>query len=462
MKSISTWLMIWIGGSIIRPINSTILSALGIEYYASDTDGIGGLAKKYVDDFVVHEITPWKEVVRPGMSFNPPKHGGLYSVFVLEKRALDTFGAMRILARQLKVPLSHFGAAGLKDAYGHTFQLISIWNVDEKQVKSLNLQRLKLYYLGRQTRPLKIGFLWGNQFNVWIRDCPYPEETVTERIHKIMEELSAIGGFFNYFDLQRFGTGRPISHLVGKYLLLKEYELATRIYLGIPSPVEPKRIQDARKDFYEGNMSHEELLKFMPGTNRVEISLLRQLSKAPRNFLGAWQYVGKEAVEFLIGVFQSYLFNRILSEMARIHGATIFQKIPYLPIPGYGLKLERLPEEAKEITIKVLESENISIDDFYHEHKIFRRKGTMRFALAKIHDFSLLEAKPTPENCTDVLLSFSLKRGIYAVGLLREFIKRDFPIKFFYNEQKRLSYEELVKITYDALKMANHLKDRKK
>ena len=63
-----------------------------------------------------------------------------------------------------------------------------------------------------------------------------------------MQELEVIGGIPNFFGHQRFGTTRPITHLVGKALVQGDFEEAAMLFLAKPSVHEHPASRQARQE----------------------------------------------------------------------------------------------------------------------------------------------------------------------------------------------------------------------
>ena len=63
-----------------------------------------------------------------------------------------------------------------------------------------------------------------------------------------MQELDQVGGIPNFFGHQRFGTTRPITHLVGKAILKGDFEEAAMLFLAKPSLYEHPSSRQARTE----------------------------------------------------------------------------------------------------------------------------------------------------------------------------------------------------------------------
>src|SRR5512137_1583723 len=146
--------------------------------------------KQQPDDFIVEEI--------PSIEFSSEKNE--HSVFLLEKQEIDTFDAIRHIAKKLRISLFEIGYAGLKDKHSLARQYISI--PTHYNVQGLNVDSLTLNFVGYHQKKIKIGDLTGNRFTITVRDIHENElADISRRAATI-----PVYGVPNYFDSQRFGS----------------------------------------------------------------------------------------------------------------------------------------------------------------------------------------------------------------------------------------------------------------
>ena len=110
------------------------------------------------------------------------------------------------------------------------------------------LKTSKLYPVGYLREALSLFYLLGNYFTIKIKAIKHKESTVEARILQTIEELEALGGIPNFFGHQRFGTTRPITHLVGKALVKGDFEEAAMLFLAKPSVHEHPASRQARQE----------------------------------------------------------------------------------------------------------------------------------------------------------------------------------------------------------------------
>jgi tRNA pseudouridine13 synthase len=390
-----------------------INSNIGIwGFSTSQIPGMGGEIKKRPDDFIVREILPNGKILFDGSELGEDI-GGMFIHCVLWKSGLDTFSAIRKISKSLKIPKDNFGYAGLKDAFAETYQRISIWNINKEQVKAIKLHRIKLFNPINQKFSVKIGELFGNHFEVTIRDIndPWGAEQWIE-FKKHIESK----GLLNFYASQRFGSKRPILHLVGKFLLNMQYSEAINTYLGNSSTLENEYISRLRKEYREGHSLNDIKNKF-PNSFSIEKKLLEGLERgysASRTIFG----LPKSFLRLAISAYQSYIFNKTLSYLNE--NKFDFKDDHFIPLPGYQItNLETQPEIWDKM-VEILHNEEIDLLNFKQTHPLFRSKGSFR--KAKIYPKSLdyISLEISPET---IKISFDLPKGSYGTIVTRELIK---------------------------------------
>ena len=161
-------------------------------------------------------------------------------------------------------------------------------------------------------------YLLGNNFTIKIKSIKDSEKTVEKNIAQTMQELDLIGGIPNFFGHQRFGTTRPITHLVGKAIVNGDFEKAAMLFLAKPSVHEHPASRQARQDLQDTGDFKAAQQNF-PKQLRFERIMLNYLADNPRDFVGAFQRLPLKLQALFVQAHQSYLFNRFLSERLK-HG----------------------------------------------------------------------------------------------------------------------------------------------
>jgi tRNA pseudouridine13 synthase len=440
---------------------------LGINAYATNIKGIGGTLKNFIDDFIVEEVlvdgSTAKVSQRPSnqvLSASQKKQRFLLCVFT--KRNWDFFSALKNISRQLGIIETKIGFAGIKDAKAITSQFITIDHFLKKEIKSLKLKDINLYPLGYFREHLSAYYLLGNKFTITIRQLEQSFSEVEKSINKIIGELNKIGGFPNYFGYQRFGTVRPITHLVGKAVIEDNFEKAIKIFLMDYSDSEHPTSRQARKNLCE-KQDYERSLKEFPKHLRFERLILSHLVKKPNDYIGAFKRFPIRLQMLFVQAYQSYLFNLFLSErlkvdntrkkavigdyvvniersglpmtqmgkLVEVHNQNEINKLielgkMRLALPLVGTKQNFSCGLSGETQKKVLEKEGIKPEAFYIK-KIPRisSRGILRTIFTPLKDFEIINTKNT-ENKLNLKLMLLLVS--YATIFLREIMKPANPI----------------------------------
>ena len=285
----------------------------GIDVYLTNAPGIGGTIRSEICDFRVTEIVDGVG----GMGGHGTDARGCadaqYLIVKLTKKNWDTHHLIRELSRRFGVSRSRFGWAGTKDKRAITTQRISIWDPDRTivtRIGDLRIPDVELEVIGRSKREISLGDLRGNEFGIVIRDINGTEDDVLGRIANISDELSHAGGMPNFYGMQRFGTTRPVTHVVGKNIILGDFEGAAMAYLAQPFPED--RSSEVRRDLWDTHDFKLALYRF-PDHLRHERAMLNHLVTHPGDYIGAFRTLQKNLLRMFVHAYQSFIFNKILS-----------------------------------------------------------------------------------------------------------------------------------------------------
>jgi tRNA pseudouridine13 synthase len=448
---------------------------IGIEVYATRCLGVGGVIRQFMEDFVVEEvlvdgsraeINESEGYVKRGVS--SPALKERYLLCVLVKRNWDMFQALRVIAEQLGINTRCIQIAGIKDAKAVTAQHITVEGVTAEQIQKVQVKDIKIRPVGYFRSKLSSYFLFGNNFNITIKAISYSKSTIKKRITKTIEELELIGGVPNFFGHQRFGTTRPITHLVGKAIVKGSFRKAVMLFLAKPSPHEHSESRQVREQL-QATQDFKQALKNFPKMLHYERLMLRHLTKKPDDYAGAFRRLPIKLRELFPQAYQSYLFNKFLSRritcglplvkaevgdyvvnversglpmltVPRIASAHALTEINEaieagkmrLAIPLVGFRQRTSLGVQGEIEKQILEEEGISQEGF----KIsvmpeITSRGELRTAVTPLNNFSLNEVSEDSTNPSKhkAEVSFTLYRGSYATIFLRELMKPRTPIK---------------------------------
>jgi len=397
----------------INPPN--IDGILGMEVYKSKTPGIGGKIKEIPEDFIVEEITPKGEVLEVDKESKIKIEEGLeyggYTYLTLQKRNWSTLRAIRELSKRLRISRRRIGFAGTKDKRALTTQRISIWKKSIDDIKNISLRDIKLKDFGYSDRRINLGDLKGNRFIIVIRDIELSKEEIKYRLDRINNELRS--GFPNFFGVQRFGTKRPITHIVGREIVKGNIKNAVMTYLTKYFEGESSEVINARI-FLRETEDFEEAIKRFPMHLEYEHSILNYLIKNRNDFKGALRQLPVELGKMFVHAYQSFIFNKALSFYIKEE-----IEVEKLPLVGYKSKID-------EVTSKIIEDEGVSKDDFrIREMPEMSSRGGIRDSFVVPDDFHIVEISSDNlnQNKNMLKIKFSLPKGSYATSLLREFMK---------------------------------------
>jgi tRNA pseudouridine13 synthase len=452
-------------------VASEIDRLLGIEAYTTKTSGLGGRIRGAVEDFQVEELlvdgskaqvnSPGKEPLALGASLEQQQH----LLCVLAKQNWDTLLATKNVAHQLGLGQNSIQIAGIKDTKAVTAQYISIENFTMDDVAKVNIKGVQIRPVGYLRNPLSLFYLLGNHFKIKITNITQQDsDTVNTQMSQTIQEVTQLGGIPNYFGHQRFGTTRPITHYVGKAILENNFKEAAFLFLAKHSPDEHPETRNARMEFQQTH-NFKTALENYPKQLRYERSMLNYLNENPNEYLKAFNVLPLKLQILFVQAYQSYLFNRFLSE--RIKAGLPLNKVEIgdfivgvertglpmvnmpqivtaqnqtkaneaiaagkmrlaLPIVGFKQKLSN--GIMGELEQRILQQENVNTNNFrITANPRLGNRGSLRTALTPIQDFKHLS---TTKNINDltITITFTLLRGCYATVLLREIIKPQNPI----------------------------------
>ncbi len=419
-------------------------SDLGMELFLTEgVPGIGGKLKKAPEDFVVDEI-----------SIMPPESAdGKFVVAKVWHRNWEANRLVRRLASNLHVGRSRIGFAGTKDGRAVATQLMS-FNAPIEDVTALTIPDVRVTDAYRARRMIEIGDLIGNRFSIKVSDIDQGVDA-GDSCERARQVLDRAGGFPNYFGVQRFGSVRPITHMIGKDLTRGDFEGAVMRYVANPL-MEDSEVTEARRRLQESR-DFEAALREFPMKLTFERTMIRHLAESPGDYLGALKTLPQNLLMMFVHAYQSYLFNRMLSERLRRGMSLRDPEVGDLvlpldknrlpdhdsPIPVTADNLEKARRNAREgkafvsgllygtesafaegpmgeIEREVVAGEGISKMDF----QIVglgeaSSKGTRRELLAPYRDLEMVLGDG------EATFSFSLNKGCYATCMLREFMKAE-------------------------------------
>ncbi|TLZ66195.1 MAG: tRNA pseudouridine(13) synthase TruD [Methanobacteriota archaeon] len=418
-------------------------TVVGISGYFTSAQGLGGRIKASAEDFVVDEVS---------MDL-PRSETGPYTAARIRTRNWETNRLVRELARHLHISRKRISFAGTKDRRAVTTQLFEFDGLPDL-LEGLHMKDVEVLEAFRTDKKLEIGDLLGNRFRVVVREIPFTKAEIEARAGAVARELRMAGGFPNFFGIQRFGSVRPITHVVGRHLVRGEIKDAVMAYVAHPIEGEDPESFAVREDL-ESTGDYAAALRGFPKEWGFEKAILNRLATHPEDFAGALQQLPPNLLILFVHGYQSYLFNRILSERMReglpvhepVEGDVVLAARPdgrpdrerEIPVDAgnlekataqcragkafvsgvlFGSESEFAAGRPGEIEERVVGSEGLRREDFVIPAiPRLSSKGTRRELLAPLRDLEWEAGEGTLE------MRFTLTPGCYGTSLLREFMK---------------------------------------
>jgi tRNA pseudouridine13 synthase len=429
--------------------------AVGIEYYVSETDGVGGHLRDRPEDFRVREREAFDADLRP---VDAATGSYPHLVFRATLRRWDTNDFASALSNELEMSRERVSWAGTKDKHAVTTQLFSV-RTDRNDLPPIGDADIEV--LGRAGRPVLFGDLAGNEFEVVVRDADRPENA-----DAIAEELRAFAAdgegeahadeaaVPNVFGQQRFGSKRPITHRVGLAIVRGDWETAAVRYVCESSEREREATREAREHVGE-TRDWEAALDRLPNYLRFERAIASRLAESadsPDDYRESLETLPTNLQRMFVNAAQSYAFNCILSERLErglpfgrpVSGDVVCfadsEGVPdpdrtqavdegrietvqrhcergraFVTAPLVGTDTEFGGGEPADIAHGILDDLDIERSDFALPGE-FDSTGTRR----AIRVTSALDIEADP-----LTLRFALPKGSYATAFAREFLKAD-------------------------------------
>jgi len=206
---------------------------------------------------------------------------GILTLGVLYKKGLSTFNAIKKLAIALGIRVEDIGYGGLKDAKALTWQFITL----PGKIGSVELDNTKFFPLSHRNSSYSSKEVWGNSFQVCIKNMDERERVLKEFYRLTKTPLPA------FYGAQRFGANSLDTHLIGLCLLKQEYEEAIKTIL------------------HGRNGSYEKLIEKRLREGRTEKDAIFSL---PRRL-----------ITLFVNAYQASVFNRALKTHIKENGSLV-------------------------------------------------------------------------------------------------------------------------------------------
>ena len=287
-----------------------VATAIGLEGYATESNGIGGVLKARVTDFRVDEISTT-------VSLDPR---GRFTVARITLTNWETNKFCNNLAKRLGISRNRIFFAGTKDKRAVTQQIFVI-DATQHKVAELEIPDVEIEILGRTHQKIGFGNHRGNRFTIIVRGCchsdgtPMTEDEALSEAESIRHKLQLSlgeGVFPNWIGPQRFGSGRPVTAEVGKHVLAGNFQQAVLTYLSMEGYEENEEVAAFRKHIRD-NGPTKEALDLAPKWLGFESRMLEHLINNPDDYLGAFKKLPNSLELMTIHAAQSIIFNKSLN-----------------------------------------------------------------------------------------------------------------------------------------------------
>ena len=386
---------------------------IGINSYSTNFDGVGGQIRISPEDFQVSEIISESAT----KSINT-KNG--YPVYKLVKKNIDTNHALSDIFKKKGIRLK---ALGLKDASAVTEQFVCSMT-KEKIIDDFSTQKYSIKKIGFVHKPLSKKDMIQNHFKIKIVNTKGDLSLFTEH-DKIL----------NFYGYQRFGSKRPVTHLIGKAIIQKDFKRAVDLILSFTSSYDSKENTEIRKKLLDEE-NYKTYFNQIPPQMDIERIVLKEMIEHG-NTMRSIRAIPLSLRRFYIQAYQSFIFNSSLS-LAFVENENLFEPEPgdvcfdlkgiigkfvkgldqRLALPFVGYSYYKKTRFDYHIS-KILQQEEIAPKDFYiKEMQEVSSEGGFRQASIQCSNFT----------SKDNVVEFSLSRGSFATIVLREIMKPENPL----------------------------------
>ena len=406
----------------------------GMDCYCTGFEGTGGSIKLETGAFRVSELVDSSLLAGLSPTFGSEHR---YPLYVLEKEGIDSNHALIEIERVHRLRLR---VMGIKDARAITRQYAGTGHVLKEPPKRLQTRHTSLSLKGFTKRPLGKESLAGNEFEITIYGAN------NGNVEEFVKEVSSIA---NFYGLQRFGSERLVTHLVGREILRRNFSGAVQLLLCHTTRYDSDSSREIRNKCRDP-VNYRSALKEMPWGMDIERQLLGALVQG-KEPVAALRAIPITIRRLFVQAYQSWIFNRCLSlALAEGHdisspregdlcfemeGPFTFGRIikfspgggkmmvPAVRMAGYTFQPGR--GRFENITNELLKQEGLVARDFYiKEMQELSQQGGFRQAPLWCQDF----VANTGSAQYPLRVSFKLPKGSYATTLLRELIKPQDPI----------------------------------
>jgi tRNA pseudouridine13 synthase len=400
----------------------------GIELYSTKFEGIGGHIKDKNEDFEVTEILH-NSVFNKFSKIKTKKNR--FPLYVLEKTGLDSNHALIEIRKELGI---HVRILGIKDSKAVSLQYCTS---EQDTIQNVSTRHTKLRLLGYTEESVRKSHMVGNRFDIRIH------ETNNNNISDFSEECRFIP---NFYGLQRFGSARLVTHLVGRQILKRDFRGAVDLLLCYTTEYDSEFSKEIRERCQDPQ-NYQSVLRNMPRGMDIERLILTALVNGKKH-ISALREIPINIRRLFVHAYQAYLFNKCLSTGIKegenvteckvgnlcfeiedqsnlgklrkfVDSMNPDKVVPATQLAGYSLR--KFKDRFEEIMFGILLGEGLTPNNFFlREMQELSVEGGFRQLPLMVKDIDYEKTGG---------VKFRLPIGAYATTLLRELMKPSNPIK---------------------------------
>ena len=156
---------------------------------------------------------------------------------------------------------------GLKDSSAVTEQYVySMTKINS--VEKIEGRKYNLKLIGFTKKPLSKKDMIGNHFIITINS-----------LSKNIDEFSEFNNILNFFGYQRFGSKRPITHIVGKKIVQKDFKGAVDVILNTSSQYDTTQNNEIR-NIISQSRNYSEIIDKIPKSMDIELAVMQEMKES--------------------------------------------------------------------------------------------------------------------------------------------------------------------------------------
>ena len=241
--------------------------------------------------------------------------------FVLMKENTETHYVANKICRFLGDRNCKLSTAGTKDKRGVTTQKVVVTNCKADQVlravaKGFQRGNVVVGNFNVAKSTLRLGDLKGNHFTVVLRDvcsldCDGDTVDVVASAEGRLESLKT-KGFINYFGMQRFGSRKVSTFMIGRQVINGNMKRACELILQMDA--NDKDVIVRAKEMYANGVDLQEVIRAMPFYMTAENAILKGMQEHGReSYALAFKQVPWSLRTLYTHSYQSFVWNHMAS-----------------------------------------------------------------------------------------------------------------------------------------------------